>query len=91
MGGWIFRKVGQLPLKTFLKERGHLQAPKERQFIAWGLQPQDPETRKKKPFTAPAGRQARAVAELSCRPDWGSERGSARVAWGHPGAYASRL
>jgi|GEM_PF-5258887 len=24
MGGWIFRKVGQLPLKTFLKERGHL-------------------------------------------------------------------
>src|SRR5271157_4038049 len=68
-----------------------LHAPKERQFIAWGRQPQDPETRKKKPFTAPAGRQARAVAELSCRPDWGSERGSARVAWGHPGAYASRL
>src|SRR5208283_2340634 len=27
-----------------------------------------------------------AVAEAFCRPDWGSERGSARVAWGHPGA-----
>src|SRR5208337_3414552 len=56
-----------------------------------GRQPQDPETRQKKPFPAPAGRQARAVAEPSCRPDWGSERGRAGVAWGHPGAYASRL
>ena len=67
------------------------QAPKERRFIAWGRQPQDPETRQEKPFPAPSGRQARAVAEPSCRPDWGSERGRAGVAWGHPGAYASRL
>src|SRR5208337_1641843 len=31
------------------------QAPKERQFIAWGRKPQDPDTRQKKPFPAPAG------------------------------------
>jgi len=29
------------------------QAPKERRFIAWGRQPQDPETRQEKPFPAP--------------------------------------
>ena len=60
------------------------QAPKERQFIAWGRQPQDPETRQKKPFPAPAGRQARAVAEPSCRPDWGSKQGKGRLgtSWG---------
>src|SRR5208337_5631241 len=67
------------------------QAPKERQFIACGRQPQDPETHQKTFYPAPAGRQPRAVAEPSCRPDWGSERGRARVAWGHPGAYAPRL
>ena len=27
------------------------------------------------PFQAPSGRHMRAVAEPSCRPDWGSERG----------------
>ncbi|MGO8899585.1 MAG: hypothetical protein ACLQU5_14750, partial [Isosphaeraceae bacterium] len=30
-----------------------------------GREPQDPETRQRKPFPAPAGRQARAVAEPS--------------------------
>src|SRR5208337_4560044 len=31
------------------------QSPKERQFIAWGRQPEDPETRQKKPFSSPGG------------------------------------
>ena len=58
------------------------QAPKERQFIAWVRQPQDPETRRKEAFSRPqAGRQTRALAQPSCHPDWGSERGRARVAW----------
>ena len=62
------------------------QAPKERQFIACGRQPQDPETHQEKFYPAPAGRQPRAVAEPSCRPDWGSERGRGKgrlgTSWG---------
>ncbi len=46
-----------------------------------GRQPQDPEIRQQKPSPAPAGRQTRALAQPSCHPDWGSERGRARVAW----------
>ena len=36
------------------------------------------------PFPAPSGRHARAVAEPSCRPDWGSEQGTGRLgtSWG---------
>jgi len=45
----------------------------------------------KEAFSSPGGGGRRAVAELYYRPDWGSERGRARVAWGHPGACASRL
>ena len=58
------------------------QAPKERQFIAWGRQPQDPETRQKKPFQPRRG-DSRAVAEPYCRPDWGLERlGPLGTSWG---------
>ncbi len=67
------------------------QAPKERQFIAWRRQPQDSETRQKKPFPAPAGRQSRrGRALLSPRLGLGTGKGWGR-GWGHPGAYASRL
>jgi hypothetical protein len=82
------RSVGREPEATVLRTSWAWagstipQAPKEREFIAWGRQPQDPETRQKKPFPAPTGRHARAMAESSHRPDWGSERGSAGVAWG---------
>ena len=60
------------------------QAPKERQFIAWGVSPRTQERRQKMPFPAPSGRHARAVAEPSCRPDWGSEQGTGRLgtSWG---------
>jgi hypothetical protein len=60
------------------------QAPKERQFIAWGVSPRTQERRQKMPFPAPSGRHARAVAESSCRPDWGSEQGTGRLgtSWG---------
>ena len=36
------------------------------------------------PFPAPSGRHPRAVAEPSCRPDWGSEQGTGRLgtSWG---------
>src|SRR5271157_3414082 len=36
----------------------------------------------KEAFSSPGGGGRRAVAELYYRPDWGSERGRARVAWG---------
>ena len=55
------------------------QAPKERQFIAWGRQPQDPETRQKKLFQPRRGDRCEpwpsaAVAPIGARN--GEEQGS---------------
>ena len=45
----------------------------------------------KEAFSSSAGATGASRGRALLSPRWGSKRGRARVAWGHPGAYALRL
>ena len=45
----------------------------------------------KEAFSSPGGATGVSRGRALLSPRWGSKRGRARVAWGHPGAYALRL